>query len=221
MTATETLIYSIAYPNRVPDGAFGSLLDRMPGAIVQKITRYRRWEDAHASLFGKLLLMTALAEAGSTATLHDLQYNAFQRPFLDKGPDFNITHSGNRVACILGRTGRVGIDLEAIRPMPIEDFRQQFTQGEWAAITGAPESMSVFYHYWTAKESLIKADGRGLNIPLDQLVIDQGPGIVLGDREWQLRRIDAFMGYACHIATEGSCEPIIKEMSLAEILTGK
>jgi len=218
MGATDIPIYSITYPGRIPDGAFRALMQRVPGAMAEQIGRYRRWEDAYGSLLGKVLLMTALAEAGSSATLDELRYNAFSRPYLEKGPDFNISHSGNRVACVLGKTGRVGLDLEEIRPLAIQDFRGQFTAVEWAAITGAPEPMRVFYHYWTAKESIIKADGRGLNIPLDQLVIDHATSIDLAEQHWKILRIDAWEGYVCHLATESVSLPVIKEISLEDIL---
>ncbi len=79
--------------------------------------------------------------------------------------DFNISHSGNRVVCILSTQGRVGIDLEETGDIAIDDFQSQFTTAEWAAITGSSMPLQTFYHYWTAKESLIKADGKGLQIP--------------------------------------------------------
>jgi 4'-phosphopantetheinyl transferase len=65
----------------------------------------------------------------------------------------------------------VGIDLEEIRELAIDDFRDQFTEGEWKTIVSAREPLITFYHYWTAKECIIKADGRGLNLPLASLEI--------------------------------------------------
>jgi len=221
MTTTGIPIYSIAYPDQVPEGIFASLLGRVPMSIARKVSTFRRWEDRHASLFGKLLLMTALEDAGLPPDLGDLQYTPFGRPFLANSPDFNISHSGNRVACVLSRQGEVGIDLERIKELAIGDFRNQFTEREWAAINGAPDPLPVFYHYWTAKEAIIKADGRGLSmpLPLDQLRVEQDTVVDTGDRRWHICRISCFEGYACHIATEmPMAPPILKEMSLAELL---
>ncbi|HEY8970979.1 MAG TPA: hypothetical protein VIM64_17860 [Puia sp.] len=55
-------IYSIGYPNQVPPETFHSLLSLLPTDAAAKVRRYHHWQDAYGSLFGKLLLMTALAE---------------------------------------------------------------------------------------------------------------------------------------------------------------
>jgi 4'-phosphopantetheinyl transferase len=210
-------LYSIAYPDQFPPPLLQVLLDRLPVAMQQKILRYRRWQDAYGSLLGKLLLQAAMKQAGLPADLNELRVSAYGRPHWADGPDFNISHSGTRVVCLLSLQGRVGIDLELCADISIGDFQPQFTALEWATITGSGTPLLTFYRYWTAKESLIKADGRGLQIPLDGLKIDEGMGGTQDGGRWFLRELDIFPGYACHIASETpidvlTCEEISPDL---------
>jgi 4'-phosphopantetheinyl transferase len=125
----------------------------------------------------------------------------------------------------------VGIDLELCADLSIGDFQSQFRAAEWATITGSETPLLTFYRYWTAKESLIKVDGRGLMVALDGIEIGGGmgmtPGVLgatTGGRKgaqdggrWHLRELFFFPGYACHIASETpievlTCEEISPDM---------
>jgi 4'-phosphopantetheinyl transferase len=196
------LLYATDFPRQLPDAAFYHGLDRLPGNLQPKILRYRRWEDAHAALLGKLLLLLALKDIGSTATLDQLLYTPHDKPYFPSGPNFNISHSGNRVICALSTTGRVGIDIERIHPLSFDDFQTQFTANEWQAIHGAPDPVAAFYRFWTAKESLIKADGRGLGIPLLELDVAEYRPISLDGAVWTFQSLTQFPGYAAHLCTE-------------------
>jgi len=209
-------LYSIDYPDEFPPAFYQALLDRLPVAMQQKILRYRRWQDAYGSLLGKLLLEMAMKKAGLPGNLNGLRVSAYGRPGWADGPDFNISHSGTRVVCVLSLQGRVGIDLELCADLSIGDFQSQFTAAEWARINGSERPLLTFYRYWTAKESLIKADGRGLEIPLVGLEIGGGLGGT-PDGRWFLRELDFFPGYACHIASENpidvlTCEEISPDL---------
>jgi 4'-phosphopantetheinyl transferase len=213
-------LYSTVFPEPLSSSAFEGLLSQLPAGLHQKILAYRRWQDAYGSLFGKLLLGKALRQAGLSGDLTDLRITPFGRPYLESSPDmpggvvdFSISHSGNRVVCILSTRGRVGIDLEDIGDITIDDFQSQFTAAEWTAITGATIPLQAFYHYWTAKESLIKADGRGLQIPLNSIDVSAGPEVWVNGSHWHLKSLPIFTGYACHIA----CEHPAEEITIAEI----
>lgn len=212
-------IYSIAYPQQVSPDIWQSLLALLPGDIVQKVEKYRRWQDAYGCLFGKHLLQIALREEGFPGDLSRLTYSQYGRPSLAGGPDFNLSHSGNRVVCVIGRRGGVGLDLEEVKDMDIRDFRGQFTGLEWEAISNAPQPLTAFYHFWTAKECLSKADGRGLNLPLADLRIEDNMQVQLDGRSWNILPVSFFTGYACHVAME---EPVsgleLREFTPAEVL---
>ena len=217
-------LYATAYPEPLPIEQFSRLLGLIPTGLRQSIGRFRRWQDAHAALLGKILLRTALEKAGHPADLNRLQYTEWKKPILPAGPAFNISHSGNRVVCILRTGARIGIDIELLKPFSFYGFEQQFTPREWAAIQTAPSPIAAFYHFWTAKESIIKADGRGLGIPLQQLDLTNPNPICLDDGCWSVHNLPFFDGYACHMALEDhnpdSPPPAIelRELSPADLL---
>jgi len=211
-------IYSTIYTTPLSREILDPLLAVLPGDIAAKAGRYRLWQDAHACIFGRLLLAKAMQEEGRPVQLQQLQYTAYGRPYLSGAPDFNISHSAHRVVCAIASEGRIGIDLEERRDLNIEDFRDQFSPEEWQAITQASEPLRIFYHFWTAKECLSKADGRGLNIPLAGLVIEEGKATRVDGRSWHLQTIDHFPGYACHVASESPAdEVIIKEIAANDL----
>jgi 4'-phosphopantetheinyl transferase len=195
-------LYATAYPEPLPVEQFHSLLGLIPTTYHQSIGKYRRWQDAHAALLGKILLHIALEKAGHSPDLGRLQYTDWKKPFFPAGPTFNISHSGNRVVCILGTDTRIGIDIELLKPFSFDGFEAQFTPAEWAAIQTAPSPMTAFFHFWTAKESLIKADGRGLGIPLQELDLTKPNPIQLDGKRWSVHDLPFFDGYACHMAIE-------------------
>lgn len=93
-------------------------------------------------------------------------------PALPESPEFNISHSGERIAIgVVGSTG-IGIDIEAIsrRREIIKIARRYFSSSEYGELCNlAPdEQLGRFFDLWTLKEAYIKACGKGLAIPLGQ-----------------------------------------------------
>ncbi len=195
-------IYFATYPMPLPSATFQALLEPLPAYMQKKIGQFRRWEDAHASLLGKHLLLTALKAYNSTGSLHDLRYSGFGRPYLEGGIDFNISHAGRMVACVVSPQARVGIDVEAVRPIHIDDFKGQFTEKEWSLIKTAANPLQVFYRFWTCKEAILKADGSGLHTALTELDVADKKSVMLDGRNWHLQEITVFRDYACHVAAD-------------------
>src|ERR1700733_5371525 len=83
---------------------------------------------------------------------------------------FNLAHSKNTLLIALRREGAIGVDVEYFdRSTDImEVAHANFTKSEIKALAAAePEiRLRTFYHYWTRKEAIGKADGRGLLLPL-------------------------------------------------------
>ena len=123
------------YENRLNETDFFKYLSLFPEEIKNRILRFKRWEDRQAGLYGKLLLKKGLEELGLDSSLIDLKYTQYGRPYLDHNPDFNISHSAGYVACAITTNGKIGIDIEAIKATPIDDFKEQFSKEEWNTIT--------------------------------------------------------------------------------------
>lgn len=180
---------------------WSNYIGQIPLGFQSKVVRFRRWQDQHASLFSYLLLRQALLNLGyGSDCLQHLKYDKYGRPTIAGEIDFNLSHSGEYVVCALLKGRQGGIDIEQIQPIDVSDFRDLMTLEEWLAITVPEVSYRKFYNYWTIKESVMKADGRGLAIPL-QKVYFQGDSATVYNEKWFLKEIMISPNYVCHLAT--------------------
>ncbi len=185
-----------------PPEVLEDCLSAMPASIGEKIRRYHRWEDRQAGLLGKLLLKEALTGHGyGPDCLNLLQTDDYGRLRVGGAVDFNISHSGEFVLCAITSAGRVGVDIERIRAMDISGFHRYFSQENWQEINRASHSRQCFFDHWTMRESVIKADGRGLSVPLKELHVKEGK-ILLNGQVWHLKKVELANAYCCHVATD-------------------
>jgi 4'-phosphopantetheinyl transferase len=183
---------------------YASISKQLPLLFLDKANKFRRWQDAQAFLIGKLLLKRGLSEFGfQDYLLENLQYNAFNRPYISaREIDFNISHAGQYVICALSKQHRVGVDIEQVHPVDLQDFAGCFTARELDRLSRSSEFLFDFFNIWTIKEAAIKADGRGLQIPLQQF--EAGEQIMLGDNLWHIHALKIAHGYVAHLATDGA-----------------
>ena len=166
------------------------------------IQRYLRWEDRCRALFGKLLLQSQLQNFGFREDLiKEVKQTEYGRPFLDIPLDFNISHSGNYVICAASPDCRVGIDIEEWRDINYQEFRNIFTESEWERMHQIEHTIPEFFRIWAQKESVVKADGRGLTWPLDKIEANDHT-IVDQDNIWYVQELDLRSGYSSWLATD-------------------
>ena len=197
----QKVIYYSTFDTPLPADVFNTLLNALPATLSQKVMKYRRWEDRHAALLGKHLLIKAMKDRDIETDLNELCYTAAGRPYLANLPDFNISHSGNRVVCVLEEEGKVGIDIEVIQAVDHAEFKSCFSPQEWHTLMQATAPLPLFYKYWTIKEAILKGDGRGIAESLRSLDVSGSFAITLDNKIWHITAIGAFAGYACHIAS--------------------
>lgn len=92
--------------------------------------------------------------------------------------DFNLSHSGDHALVAVSTTARIGVDIEAHRPLSdaLRIARAHFHPREIAALEAAgPNREAAFYAAWTAKEAVVKASGAGLSQPLDGFAVTIPP----------------------------------------------
>ncbi|WP_375466185.1 4'-phosphopantetheinyl transferase family protein [uncultured Methylobacterium sp.] len=92
---------------------------------------------------------------------------------------FNLSHSGTRALVGVARRTAIGVDVEALRPIPdaLRIARAHFSAQEVAALAAAPRSAieACFTGLWTRKEAVVKALGAGLSLPLDRFTLTLPP----------------------------------------------
>lgn len=147
---------------------------------IGRFQAYRREIDQRRFLTGRVLAKSVLgARLGLApeavrfdATCDDCG-KPHGKPKLP-GVEFSISHSGERVGLAVS-TVPVGLDVEtATRGAEDNLIAYALNETEQAAVRElAPdERTSAFYQYWTRKEALMKATGRGLKIPLQAITLD-------------------------------------------------
>lgn len=198
-------LYFTYFEERFQEEILEEYLAIMPKEVTQKLQRMKVWKSAQSSLLGKILLIKALQDYRLPYNLNDLKYTLYGKPYFQGSFNFNISHSGSFVVLAVSNKVRIGVDVEEIKPIDIKGFEKQWTSHEWGLLTSSANNYSQFYDFWTIKEAAIKADGRGLSIPLKDVIIS-GQKVYLEDKIFYLKKVHLQKGYAVHIATAG--EPI-------------
>jgi 4'-phosphopantetheinyl transferase len=197
----------------IPDTSYH---EHLPARLAKLVLGYRKEDDRRRLLAGKLLLKHFLQETlGSDELLNAYQIKENGKPTIPGFYEFNLTHSGSRVCLALSETA-VGIDVEKIRPIDIDLFTRQFTEIEIQQIKSADDPTAKFFEYWTIKESVMKADGRGMRIPLHSIQIFSGHALV-GDSStpWFVYPLDFGENYKSHICfREAGLQLDLKEVPL-------
>jgi 4'-phosphopantetheinyl transferase len=125
---------------------------------------------------------------------------------------FNLSHSHGLALYAFALHGRVGIDLEMLRPeFATREVAEQFfsptEQGELFCLP--PESrIQGFFNCWTRKEAYVKATGKGLTVPLDSFDVSLTPGcpptLRVADSDlWSVFSFCPAPGYAAAAIVEG------------------
>ena len=130
-----------------------------------------------------------------------------------------MSHSEDVALIALSPDVPLGVDVEAIRPLPdlLDIASRNFTSAETEVIASAPpdERDLAFFLCWTRKEAFVKATGAGIfRQPLQSFAVSVDPGagpvrleIPGHDAEagrWRLVSLDAGPGYAAAVAAEGA-----------------
>ncbi len=163
---------------------------------------FRNWEDAQLTLLGKVMLFDVINELCSLKiTDSQLNYNKYGKPFLDDNKiSFNISHSGEIVVCAISYDCEIGIDIEKKCEISIEDFTFQMTEKELHTILISEDKTNSFFDYWTQKEAVIKAHGKGLSLPLQSFEISSDLTRI-DDTDFFLKEIEIDKNYKCYLST--------------------
>jgi 4'-phosphopantetheinyl transferase len=192
-------------------------LNDFPEDFQKKIRAFKRWQDAQLSLLGRLLLNHAIRRVNRNYNEESIRYNSSGKPFFnDNQIKFNISHSCEIVVCVISENYDVGIDVEIIDEIDIQDFESQMTKNEWESIKLKEDIKGAFFDYWTQKEAVIKANGRGLSIPLPSFEIANYCTKIDG-QDFFLKEIFLDEKYKCHLAFKSGIDKKMLGVDLVNI----
>ena len=195
------------------------LLDRAHAALsVDECVRAARLRaglprEEFMAARGLLRLLLGQANGLNPAELR-FKTGAHGKPALvDATIDFNVAHARGCILVALSLDGAVGIDVEPIdREVEVAELAQaHFHPEEISRILaedGEEQRVALFFRCWTRKEAVVKADGRGLRLPLAQVCVlgvspltDVAIEVRLSDADtWWVRDLHCFGAYTCAIA---------------------
>jgi 4'-phosphopantetheinyl transferase len=153
------------------------LLDRLEQG---RYDNYRQDIDKRRFLTGRVLAKTVTAERLGLA-VEDVSFDAtcddcgkpHGRPRVPGAPlMLSISHSGDLIGVAATAGTPVGLDVEtATRRADDSLIEYALSPAERAAVSGLlPEQRTTaFFTYWTRKEAVMKATGKGLKIPLQSI----------------------------------------------------
>lgn len=206
------------------DAEYGRCLEWLDQQERERAARFLRRQDreryvlAHGGLRFILGLYLGLAPAriefSSTSTGKPTL--AGLRPE-QAALTFNLSHAHGNAMIAIAQGREVGVDLEMIREdVEVLKLAERFfsDREQLHVRSTAPESRSKeFFHYWVAKEAVLKAEGVGL-ASLQACEIDWSSG---SDRDgvpvrlaghsqphWIVRTLDCGPGWVGAVATHGA-----------------
>jgi 4'-phosphopantetheinyl transferase len=141
----------------------------------------------------------------------EFAYTTHNKPyiplFIDTPLQFNLSHSHDVAICAVTWQYAVGVDIERVKDTYHEGIaKRYFSASEFANLMALPtvKRVSAFYHLWSRKEALIKATGRGFDIPLHSFSVaiqDIYESVQLEDMKWSLLSLTTYPGYQAALAS--------------------
>jgi len=139
----------------------------LPEYRLEKVEKMQQEVNRQQSIAAGLLLEYGLREYGLSGKDMAVGTNADGKPYLLERTDihYNLSHSGDYVALAMSDMA-VGIDIEKLRIGKNPLAKRFFAEEEYQYLEQA-WSDDAFTRMWTRKESVIKACGIGMRMPLD------------------------------------------------------
>jgi 4'-phosphopantetheinyl transferase len=177
----------------------------LPKKMADEIIQYKKQGDINRLTAGKYLLKHLVNACGfSEEIFSSYKIDEMGKPFIKGFHPFNITHSGKVVACaVLPLEGNIGIDVEKIREIEVIKFDKQFSPPEMMRILAGKDAMQTFFDFWTMKEAVMKADGRGMRIPLHSIRLKEDHATIDDTgTKWNLYPLELDKSVKAHICSD-------------------
>jgi len=176
----ETRIYMLDMTlpeEKISDGLFKEA-QCLSQQRQKKIRALRFGKDRLLSLGAGILLKIGLERYGISEREAVICLGEHGKPYLRDYPNlhFNLSHSGSMVMAAFSDVP-VGCDVEKIGEARLPVAHRFFAPEELKRLEQAPpgeERNRLFFRFWTLKESVLKATGNGMTLPMDSFTIIPG-----------------------------------------------
>jgi len=210
---SKAIVYYTVFDD-VHDPIRQDFIHSLPKKMADEILQYKKQGDINRLTAGKYLLKNLLIDGGfSEEIFSHYAIDEMGKPFIKDFHPFNITHSGRVVACaVLPQEGNIGIDVEKIREIEVLKFDKQFSPPEMMRILAGKDPMQTFFDFWTMKEAVMKADGRGMRIPLHSIRLKEDHATIDDTgMKWNLYALELDDSVKAHISCEFEIKDLVKK----------
>lgn len=154
------------------------LLNFLSPQEVLRAQRYHQLRDSNRFIICRSFLKILIAKQKNieVSQVYFEKSNSHKPYFpLDKTLFFNVSHSGDFAIIAIGNC-ELGIDIEKIDPQFNYSEIIPIVYGitEIDAIQSSEDSRSMFYKFWTRKEAIVKAIGKGIDEDLIKIPVTDG-----------------------------------------------
>jgi 4'-phosphopantetheinyl transferase len=148
---------------------------------------FRSPDQKQARCIARHLVVQAADMLGVSGKFLDLERNSRGRPFL-AGTDLDVSfsHTPGLTVCAMSLGCRVGVDVELRRELQFEDIASALSGPEKTRVQSGNLPWSLL-SCWTAKEAVLKGDGRGFGPGLEAQDLFS-PEPVLDGVRWYVSR---------------------------------
>jgi 4'-phosphopantetheinyl transferase len=195
------------------------LLNSVPSFTKERVLKYDQKEDQLRGVIGRLILKKLLILANYPLTvLEEIKLDQYNRPYLNSEIDFNIAHSDAYVICAISKSTKLGVDIEKIKPIEIDDFNIFLSETELKELLKSKTPLTSYFDLFTQKEAVSKAIGIGLEISLPDIKIRNNVAVCKKEK-WNLVKLAIDKDYKAHIAFKKGEEIRIKELKIEDLLS--
>ncbi len=209
-------IYAVKTPSKDSPDIYKEVLSQIDQEKQDSFSKFKNFDDVKLRLFSELLTKTILSLALNVSIKEiKCSLNRYGKPYLEFRKDlhFNVSHSGKWVVIAVDNS-EIGIDVELIQPIDYSIAKRFFTDAEFHALERkrGQEKLAYFYDLWTLKESFIKAEGKGLSIPLNSFAIIKNEASITLERsnskaEYYFRQYFIDYKYALSVCAQNNFFP--------------
>jgi 4'-phosphopantetheinyl transferase len=219
-----------------PATATSGLLNLLDDIEQSRYEGYRRDVDKQRFLTGRALIRgVAAAELGVSPKDVTIDASCFDcgkphgKPKVD-GLEVSISHSGDWVALALTEVTPVGVDVEEVRDAEVDGLAGiAFSPAELTIFEQVPaaDKKAAFFTYWSRKEAVVKATGKGMSVAMSKLTLsghDEPPRVVssrapeVDIASVHMVDLDAGSGYRACVAVFGTDEPKVTERDATRLI---
>lgn len=157
----------------ISDKEISFLLTQLSSSEIKMLPKQNE-RSFELSVIGKILVKKVISDETATSIQNILiGKTKLGKPIIKKPSNLNldisISHAGNFLVIGICDSGSIGVDIELLKDIDFQTFKNCLSVSEEKYINSAKEivqKLENFYEIWTRKEAYLKALGIGLQKPL-------------------------------------------------------